>query len=276
VVVTWVGNVWLWFGMIALIAVALGWRTSASAPRAKWPALALMITGFGLAIGNRFLARGGDGNYFLFALLPAIVYAGSAAATRLLPAPRVLAVLLACVPVFVVFQASYSFVSAAWTPGTRAFDLDFSRSPRGIRRKRQSAIEYYGLPRIAAFLAELPHNSRVTGAVEPSVANWLPARYEDLLTVFYSHPEYMGDPAKVRHFLNTQRITYVIMPRADAKDLSRLYQLPTTIAAAAELAALPGVRRIDDRRYYLLDLSGVDAAVLDPPTAAQTATNQTP
>jgi hypothetical protein len=271
IVITWTGNVWLWLALLALAAAGIGLRRDRSVDRIAWPQLALMATGLGLAVGNRYLVRGGDGNYFLLALLPAIVCSGNAAFSRLKSTPHVFAVALACVPMFVLFQASYSFVSGAWTPGTRAVDLELSNSPRGTRKKRQTIVAYHGLSRIADYLGTLPHNARGTGAVEPAAQFWLPARFEDLRTISYSRPEYVADARSIRHFLRMQRIDYMIVPLPGVRDLDRL-EAPTAVAQVAEqLAGLPGVRRIDDRRYCLLDLGGIDPAVLDPVPVARAA-----
>jgi hypothetical protein len=264
VIIMWTGNVWLWFGLIALAAAVIGWRRE-PATRTNWPLVALMVTGVGLAVGNRYLVRGGDGHYFLAALVPAILCGGTVAFSRLSRTPRVFAIVLACIPAFALFQASYSFASGSWFQGTRAFDLNFSQSPRGTRKKRKTIVDYYGLSRISGFLGELPHGARVIGAVEQSAYGWLPTRYEGVLAITYSRPDYTADPASIRHLLNTQRIQALILPLPDTPDLNRLDVPPAFAQAAEQVAALPGVHRLDDRRYYLLDLRDIAPADLDPP-----------
>ena|GEM_PF-559694 len=269
IVVSWVGNVWLW---LAAIALALApWRPPQQWDRARLPLAALVATGFALAIGNRYQVRGGDGNYFVFALVPAIVWSGTAAFRRLAGRPRLTAAVLACIAAFVAFQAAYGFVSAAWTPGTRAFDLDFSKSPRGMRRTRAAMLDAAGLTRIAHVLGELPHATRVTGLVETTAQFWLPACFEDLLVVSYSRPGYTQDARSIRRFLRERGIAYFVMLREGVEPPPSVVVFPAMAEAARELAALPGVRRIDDRRYYLLDLSAVDPAVLDPHADARRA-----
>jgi hypothetical protein len=268
VIITWTGNVWLWLALVALAAAAFGWRRE-PAVRIRWPLVALMLTGLGLAIGNRYLVRGGDGHYFLAALVPAIVCGGTAAFSRLTRAPLVMAAALACLPAFALFQASYSFASGSWSQGTRAFDLNFSQSPRGTRRKRMAILNYSGLAKIAGFLGSLPHDTRVSGAIELSALGWLPTRFEDLLTISYSRPGYTRDSASIRHWLATTHIEAVVFPLASTHDLNRLDVLPAFTQAAEEVAALPGAHRLDDRRYYLLDLRDIAPADLDPPGAVQ-------
>jgi hypothetical protein len=268
-IVTWTGNVWLWFGLVALAAAAVGWPREPKV-RTNWPLVALMVTGIGLAVGNRYIVRGGDGHYFLVALVPAILCGGTAAFTRLTRAPLLFAATLACVPAFVLFQAGYSFASGSWTQGTKAFDLKFSQSPRGTRRKRTMITENYGLPRIAGFLADLPHDTRVTGAIDQAAQGWLPTRFESLWALADSRREYIRDPASIRHFLATQHIDAMIFPLQDADDPHPLDLPPVFTRTAEEVSTLPGVHRLDDRRYYLLDLRDVSPADLDPPVARST------
>lgn len=266
IVTTWVGNVWLWLAAIAAVAAFRQdhHQTTALPRRARLPLIVLIATGFALAVGNRYQVRGGDGNYFLFSLLPLIVWSGAAAFRRLACQPRVFAAVLACLPTFVVFQAAYSFASSAWTPGTRAFDLDFSKSPRGMRKMRAATLDRAGLSRIGAFLRELPHATRATGIVQTTAQFWLPACFEDLLIVSYSRPEYVADARSIRRFLRERNVDYFIMLREGVKTPPFL-DVPAAVAEASrQLAALPGVRRMDDELYYLLDLSAVDPDVLAP------------
>lgn len=258
VIVSWTGHAWLWMAVLALAAAALGLRRAAVVPR-PWPLLALVATGLVLALGNRYLVRGGDGNYFLYALLPATILAGGAAFTRLASAPRAFAVALACLPVFATFQAGYSFVSAAWTPGTRAFDLEFGQSWRDLRRGRNRELEWAGLTGIAAYLRETSGTPRVIGAVESEAMNWLPARFEDVATISFSHPDYVATDAGLRRFVDRQRIDYLIAPLPDA-GREPPWTSPAYTAFFEEARRTQGVRRVVDRRYELLDLSALDAA----------------
>ncbi|HUD43900.1 MAG TPA: hypothetical protein VMR06_18095 [Dokdonella sp.] len=259
IVVSWTGNVWLWLALLALAAAALGRRRVAAVTQRPWPLLALIAIGLVLATGNRYLVRGGDGNYFLYALLPAIILAGGAAFGRLATMPRAFAVALACLPAFALFQAGYSFVSGAWTPGTRALDLKFDTRWRDMRRRRADELEWAGLTRIGRHLREADGVPRVTGAVEANAKNWLPARFEDVETISYSRPDHTRSGDDLRRFIATHGIDYLIVPRPDID--REPPSVPAALAsAAADLAQAPGVQRIVDRRYELLDLSGLDAA----------------
>lgn len=258
VVVSWTGNAWLWMALLASVAAALGLRRATAVSR-PWPLLALVAIGLALALGNRYLVRGGDGNYFLHALLPATILAGGALFGRLMSAPRAFAVALACLPAFAAFQAGYSFISGAWTPGTRAFDLEFGQSWRDLRRARNRELEWAGLTGIATYLREASGTPRVIGSVESQAMNWLPARFEDIATISFSHSDYVGSDAGLRRFVDRQRIEYLIAPLPDA-GRKPPWTSPAYTAFFEEVRRTPGVRRIVDRRYELLDLSALDAA----------------
>lgn len=272
IVISWTGNVWFWLGLVAVGCGLIPAGRRAGSATAPWPLLALIVTGLALALGNRFMVRGGDGNYFLCALLPCILCTGTAAFTRLRAVPVAFALALVCLPAFVFFQSGYSFASAAWTPGTRAFDMDFSRSPRALRHQRLRLTEYYGLSTISAYIASLPHDARGSGVVADEVQFWLPGRFEDFATISYSRPDYMVDPASMRRFLRRQHIDYLVMPIEPSTVLAGWDVMkPAALDLATQLEALPGVTRIDDRKYYLLDLREVDPAVLSPGNALSTA-----
>jgi hypothetical protein len=120
IVITWPGNFWLWFAALA-IAASLAGRGIARRERPVWPLVAMAATAFVLATAIGYRERGGDGNYFLAGLVPGILLAANAAFARSEDSTR--RAMLACLPAFALFQATYSFVSAGWTPGTRAFDV---------------------------------------------------------------------------------------------------------------------------------------------------------
>lgn len=254
VVTAWVGNVWVWCALLAF-AAAVGMRRPAPGSLyTRLPLAALMVMGAALAVGIGYPERGSAGYYFLAALLPAIVVGATAAFTRLANAPRAFAVALACLPAFALFQASYSFVSGGWWPGTRTFDLDLERSWHDTRPLRWGKLEYAGLARIGEYLKQAPGRPRAVGYAQEPASFWLPARFEHLGSIRYWRPEYVDDPQRFLQFLRDQRIDYLILPKADVpKELAGV--TPAVRDAAESLGADADVRRIDDRNYLLLDLS---------------------
>ena len=151
----------------------------------------LAVCSLALAITIRYIVRGGDGNYFLFGLIPMIILAAGVASKHLSSSRFLMQLVLASIPAFVLFQASYSFLSGSWTPGTRQFDTQLDTSWKAMKKTNKRILDYYGLSKIAAHLRELPGHPRAAGFVEEPLLFRLPARYEDLALVRYSRPEYL-------------------------------------------------------------------------------------
>ena len=257
VVITWVGNVWLWLPLVAVAAgVLLRPRWTPHGCVQLLPALALVATGFVLAFGIRYLVRGSDGNYFLFALLPAILLGASAVFRRLEAKPALTTLALGCLAAIGAMQAGVSFISGAWTPGTRAWDLQLDRSWRSKRKSDERVLVYWGLNRIADHLREAPGRPRAIGALELDVAFSLPARFEDLATISYSRPAYVRDADALLHYMQRYDIRYVVMPRADAGISAPFVDLLAEMAERVE--RVPGVVRVEDQRYVMYDLVAVE------------------
>jgi len=263
IVISWGGNVWAWCALLALVSVPFARLTASHHGYSRVPLFALIGTGTVLAIGVRYLVRGGDGNYFLPALLPAILVSAGAAFTRLVPARRAFAAALACLPAFVVFQSAYAFASAAWHPGTRAFDLDLARTWHTMRRQRRAVLDAAGLARIGDYLRNAPGQPRAVGYAQEPASFWLPARFEYLLSIGYGRDEYVDDPQRFLCFLRDQRIDYLVLPKPTApRELALVTD--AVKSASATLEADPAVRRVDDRNYVLLDLAERHASAGNP------------
>lgn len=261
IVVSWMGNVWLWLtGIAVLAALLLPQKRSPVLPSSMIPVQVLMATGLILALGISYLVRGSDGNYFLYALLPAIIISASAAFRKLDAAPVALAVTLACLPAFAVFQAGYSFVSGSWTPGTRALDTNFTRSWKQMNQQNWGVLARAGLLDIARYLKSAPTLPRVVGLIDNGdIMFRLPARYEDLTMIGYSRPEYVNSATGLLHFMHAQKIGYLILPFSE-RDPGLPPGAPPLTKASSLIESMAGVRRIDDQRYYLLDFSQVSSA----------------
>ncbi|MBA8887755.1 hypothetical protein FHW12_001969 [Dokdonella fugitiva] len=252
VVTAWVGNVWAWLALSSAAAAMAGARRERRV--AYGPLVGLIAAGLVLALGARYGVRGSDGNYFLGALLPATIVAAAATFARLAEARRVFAVALACLPVFALFQAAYSFASASWVTGTRPFDLDLTRSWKDSRRERWERLQYAGLETIGRYLKEQDGLTRSVGYVAEPVSFLLPSRFEYLPTISYSRPEYFATPEQFAAFLRAQRIDYLILPQPSLRKATFTLS-PSVLAVAERLQGDPSVKRVDDRDYFLLDLS---------------------
>jgi hypothetical protein len=265
-IITWIGNVWLWLGVVA-VGAAWMLRVPRTVATASVPLAALVAAGAYLFIGQGYDTRGSDGNYFIYAIVPAILVSAAAALNRVEADARIFRLVLGCLAGFVFVQASYSFVSAGWAPGTRALDTNFGRSWHDTRKLRRSTLAWAGLENIGEDLKQRSRRTRVIGYTTDVSAMWLPARYEPIEQILWARPEYASNANAFRRFLANQRIDCIVFP-VDV-DSVKFGDEPLVSAVVADvvnqLASTPGVRRIADQRYYMLDISGIDAAALVPP-----------
>jgi hypothetical protein len=257
-VIGWIGNVWLYLFALALAARCLADTPPAGRPRVPLVWSIVLLTGLVLLLTFRTIERGGDGNYFVLPVALAILL-GAYAALKRLPAGMPTRLLLATLPLFVVFQAAYSFVSADWAAGTRAFDLDFTRGVRDLRKQNQRVFEGHGIAGIAEYLRAVPGIARGVGYVADAPAFRLAATFETLNFYEYWRREPLASADAFIAYLDAHRIDYLILPKPGANVLKRTLR-PTVIEAAARLRAEPEVRIIADSNYELYDLAALHAA----------------
>lgn len=216
IAISWPGNVWLWLPLCALLLGGYGGKVAAAASAHRSPGRFLILAGLVLALGWQYHSRGSDGNYFIAAIVPATVLGFALAWRRTAAAAASRRTLLAGVLLFTGFQAAYSFASAAWTPGTRTFDLDFSRGVRDSRKRTAALLADAGLTEIAGYLrARRP--ARVIGCTPFDLATALPARVEDPFGISLSRPEYTRDFATLADYMRRFEIPYLLLPRRDVE-----------------------------------------------------------
>ena len=248
----WTGNVWLW----ALAAIPLfAPRRVEHASGAWWrpPGLALACCGLALMFSIGYYVRGGDGNYYLVAVVAAVLLGVSALARRMSEANG--HVLFACIAAFTLFGAAYSFVSADWATGTHAFDHDFHRGFATHRRLNRQLMRNYGVAEIDAYLHHAGRNARVVGCLPDDLDLRIRARTESIDQISYSRPDFLATSQAFLGFLRDDSIRFLIVPR-DMHAPTYCLTLPSVHAAIATLAADASVQRIDDRDYVMYDLTG--------------------
>ncbi|MET0230792.1 MAG: hypothetical protein ABW186_07680 [Rhodanobacteraceae bacterium] len=257
-VISWIGNVWLYLFALALAAMLLV-RKPADESRARVAPvyLVVLLTGAALLVLYRNPERGGDGNYFVLPLALAIMVGGYAALRRL-PDGMPTRLLLATLPLFVLFQAAYSFVSAGWAAGTRTFDADFSRTVRDLPHDNKRIFEAGGIAYIAEYLRAVPGTARAVGYVDDRPAFRLPATFETLNFYEYWRKEPLASGDAFLAYLADHDIDYLVIPRETRRRFTRA-MAPAVIEAAGELRAMPDVKRVDDRDYVLYDLAALHA-----------------
>lgn len=260
IIISWTGNVWLWLALVALAAGLMQRRSARGA--IDGPAF---TPGFGLAIAAPvlmlcwgFSVRGGDGNYFIAGILPAILL-GSAAAWRALSQDRGLrrAWLLAVFAIS-LFQAGYSLLSASWNPGTRPFDFDLSLRTHRFRDQTKNAFAENGLARIAEHLHGLHHAARVIGCTQfaDTLGMRLPASYEWVAQIGFSRPEFTDTKEHFLGFLKADRIEYLVVPTPQNPHFN-CRSLQGLTEAVEWLDKDPQITTLRDDGYVLYDLSAL-------------------
>ncbi|WP_395680351.1 hypothetical protein [Dokdonella sp.] len=254
IVIGWMGNVWLWLAVLGMGAGLLGQGTAKGA-RTIWPLAAMAVTAFVLATAIGYRERGGDGNYFLIGLLPGVLLAANSAFARGKDSVRL--VLMVCLSAFVLFQAAYGFASAGWAPGTRSFDLVMTRNWHDDRRLRWTMLASAGIEKIGRHLKEHAHaHARAVGYATEPASLWLPTQFENLLTISFARPEFVETEAGFTSFMRDQDIDFLVLPQPAIAAKEYAWMPAAVGAVARQLEREPGVIRVDDRDYYLLDLSG--------------------
>ncbi|MCQ4164781.1 hypothetical protein [Tahibacter harae] len=216
IAISWPGNVWLWLPLCALLLGRYGPAAPAAVPAHRSAGLLLMLAGVVLALGWQYHSRGSDGNYFIAAIVPATVLGFALAWRRTTAAAAARGTLFAGVLLFAGFQAAYSFASAAWTPGTRTFDLDFSRGVRDSRKRETALLADAGLTGIADYL-RTRKPAHVLGCAPFDVTTALPARVEDPFGISLSRPEYTRDFAALTDYMRRFETPYLLLPRRDVE-----------------------------------------------------------
>lgn len=257
IVISWIGNVWLYLFLLAVVAYWLraGRRGPVDNASPIW--WAVLIVGLLLLLAFRTSIRGADGGYFLLPMSMAILIGGHAAITQLAPGWR-RRLLFGALPAFVLFQASYSFVSATWATGTRPFDLDFGRKVRDAKHERRVVFDAEGIGLIADDLRAAPGIARVVGYVRQEVGFRLQATFENLVFYRWWYRAPLSDADTFLRYLQDHRIDYLILPKPAAEKNENTIE-PVVAAAVRTIRADPSVRVVDDRRYVLYDLTETHA-----------------
>ena len=257
-VITWIGNVWLYLFVLALLARLLAGPPPEGRPRVPIAWSLLLLVALVLLVTFRTITRGGDGNYFVLPIALAILIGGYVALERL-PRGMPTRLLLATLPLFVVFQASYSFVSAGWATGTRAFDFDFTQTVRELHKQSERIFEGAGIANIAHYMRAVPGIPRGVGFVADGPAQRLKGTFETLNFYEYWNREPLASASAFIDYLAAHRLDYLILPKPGARSRTPVV-VPAVAEAATRLRTLPDVRVVEDRDYVLYDLSAQHAA----------------
>ena len=240
--ITWPGNVWL-FLLVAGVILALAHRSVRGVPSRAWVWVPVSLSGAAFALAFNNAERGGDGNYYMFPLILGTLLSFTFAMRN---AGRTRGLLVVTLVPFVLTQTLVGFITAAWAPGTRSWDLDFTRSAFDSGLMQTTILHQNGLERIAAYLRAQPGSPRVVGMGPEDVTRWLPARFESYRLIDLARPDRAASPATFLNFLKSERIGFLLLPKVRSRTV-----LWTTAEA---LRRRPGCAVVEDTLYRLVDI----------------------
>jgi len=257
-VITWIGNSWFWLLLVAVFMVkfkpsAKVFSNEAGAIPFAGLHAALIGVGLYLMFGVGYGTRGSDGNYYLAAIIPAMLI-GLAHVVRKASTTRVLRVtLLICLGCFSAFQAGYAFISADWAPGTRAFDTNFGGGIHEYRKRTMSFFDWLGAGNIYHELASLRSSPSVVGCISDEVSMRIPGRGQSVKLIRDMRPEYVDTGPHFLKFLRDNKVDYLIMPNQNENNVDQgiCASMPWIAAAADEYASDPSILKVSDEKYTM-------------------------
>ncbi|MBB5208915.1 glycosyltransferase family 39 protein [Chiayiivirga flava] len=261
---SWPGNVWIFLPLLAWLLARRAGGAVAATPAPRWLLWVLPAAALAMFLLIRFSNRGGDGNYFMAPAVLATV-AGLDLVLRRPAAATLQRPLLLALGCFVALHAMLCFVSASWGLGTRAFDLDVSRSNRDSPATVAQSLASAGLDGVAHWLHGQGGRLRVLGhGMQPHIGNRLPARFENLRDALYATGDVPADAFAQR--LGCTGAVALLLPRS-VPPPTGFVAIDALVAAASEFPG-PAVLYEDDD-WRLLATGGLLPDCADP--AAQSA-----
>ncbi|MEP6483554.1 MAG: hypothetical protein ABJB01_03825 [Rudaea sp.] len=246
----WNANIWFWAACAVLLLPRLASNNRPQTLPLFATGLSVVVCGLLLLFGISYGVRGGDGNYYISAVVIATILA-LVTITRRLPSSQLMTT---CLIAFVSFHMCVSFISADWMSGTRAFDLKFNRSVRTFRHTNRQLLASNGLYAIEQYLKHLHRPVRVVGCMEDNLNMRLSARTESIQQIAYSRVDFLASPKAFLDFLQDDKIDFFIVP-AVGNSSAYCYDNSEVREATDALLHDERVDKINDMGYVLLDLS---------------------
>lgn len=217
IIIQWTGAAFAYFLLIGFAIVASNRRERLRNTAIFW---LLAITFPLLLLFVEYPIRGGDGNYFIVPILSMVLLGAGMVGNRFFEKDSIGRTLRWVAGLFVVSSVAVSLATGSWGPGTRGWDLDFSRPIHDYKARATYAIDTAGLQRIDQYFKGMPPDTRVVGIMplnssDPLPGSWLPVRYEALQNIAWTRPGYVHSPDSIGAFLLVDDIAYVLLPRSD-------------------------------------------------------------
>jgi len=223
IIIQWTGAAFAYFLLIGF-AIVSNRRERLRNTAIFW---LLAITFPLLLLFVEYPIRGGDGNYFIVPILSLVLLGAGMVGERFCEKDSIGRTLRWVAALFVVSSVAVSLATGSWGPGTRGWDLDFSRPVHDYKARATYAIDTAGLQLIDQYFQGMPADTRVVGIIplnssDPLPGSWLPVRYEALQNIAWTRPGYVQSPGSIGAFLRLDGIRYVLLPH-DPKRTDDIY-----------------------------------------------------
>jgi hypothetical protein len=255
IVITWTGNIWLWLGGIAIITSMSSTDAKTPSIAGKYLAVASCATGLVLMFSVAYNgSRGSDGNYFIAAIVPAVLATAESVWGRIRSECILVRTFVGCLAAFSLFQAAYCFHSASWATGTRAFDLNFTGGIHQFDEANRSLLSSSGLGKIDRYLHDLRRPVRVVTCIDDGLDFRLPVRSESVDRISFSRWQYVGREGQFSKFLGENRIDFLVMPIAGDGNI-KCDHWPQVEKAVKQIGQNVSVTALRGEKYVMYDLS---------------------
>ncbi|MBP1934769.1 hypothetical protein [Ammoniphilus resinae] len=253
VIMLWPGNLTFYIFLISVVLIFINYNRFNT--RSKPVLLISIPIIFGGALFATFLPNGGDGNYYI----PALILATLVFYIPLTTTSRQLKVaIMAGLILFIPLQFTLTLVShSSWAWGTDSFELNLNKSIFDSQEKNDNLLRSVGLWEIKEYLDKNQRWSRMVGFGDEQVLHRLPTRFEHIPGIgseFLGNPKLIEDESDFLDFLKWAQINYLIFP-IDDKELrtSPVYQ--SVFNVFDRLSLNPKVIKVQSEKYILLDIT---------------------
>ena len=212
----WTGNHWLFAAILFLLH------------RKQWGNIqkqhlvflsTLSIAFLMLMFGVNYRNVGPDGNYFIFPICCIILLSALSFEDELSRRTNFARKIVAC---FIVCNLLIVFFTSLWRPGTRAFDLDFTRLPLEYDNYISNNVRQHKIERLYSFFVNADPGSKAVGLEtfnrKKQLRFYLPVCYEPFRTISGMNRSIISSKENVIEFIEKTKVDYIVISEIAAAE----------------------------------------------------------
>ncbi|MEI4768843.1 hypothetical protein WAX74_04120 [Psychrobacillus sp. FJAT-51614] len=248
----WPGNLTLF--LFILFLILLIFKPKIAALHSK-----LLIFCIPLLLSRIYLVtiteNGGDGNYYIPTMV--LLSIGFVYAIFKIVNPKIKMFILVCILMFIPFQSTIMFVTHfSWSWGTSAFSYDLTKTDFETNSSKEIKFNIEGMKEINEYIKNNKEIVNCLGDGVEQTLNQLSCRFENIANLGsrYGNHNIVDNAENFIEYLNWANVRYLILPYentgyAEHNGSQRVINI---------IKEIQTVKKIEDGRYYLLDLKNVD------------------